>query len=651
MTRNVILTLCLLSALVGTGTATVPTSVSVQGKLTDSLGTPLPPGSRLFVFSIHDAAVGGTKLWPTVGLEYQTLTTDPSGLWMANVGALVPLTDPVFTDSVRWLEVAVDDNGPVVLPRIRMVTGPYAHRVSTVDGASGGTITSQVAIGPSHSNTGLHGFAVGSDNNVRGEYASVTGGRDNIAFSDSTHVGGGGGNTAYGLRATVGGGANNETGGDQATVAGGRFNKAEGLSSTVGGGYANVAAGVDASVGGGSFDSASGNFATVAGGTANKASGHYSTVGGGAVNRTAGGSSTVAGGYQNSASGDDATVGGGFNNEAAGYRATVPGGTNNAANGANSFACGVNAWATHDRSFVWNDNPAVGLQSSAPDHFVIGASGRVGVGTNAPEGYLHVFDGSAGSLTASPNSIAVFERDSAGYISVLTPANTERGILFGQPGSVADGGIVYAATDPRAMQFRTVGNTTRMVLDHEAGGMVGARLAVVSAVGTSSQLNLRHSTGTANASISFDEPGSSNNLLFSVLNSIRMRIGAADMDITGQVNVAGAVCATNVTCPSDSSLKCDIRPLTGALATVAELRGVEYRWKDEVASERNWSDQKQIGLLAQEVEKLVPQAVIEQSDGYLAVDYSRLVPLLIEAIKEQQRQIDELTTRLDVDRR
>jgi hypothetical protein len=284
------------------------------------------------------------------------------------------------------------------------------------------------------------------------------------------------------------------------------------------------------------------------------------------------------------------------------------------------------------------------MQSMAAKQFIIGCSGRVGVGTNSPEGYLHVFDGSAGALTASSNSIAVFERDSAGYLSVLTPSNTERGILFGQPGSVADGGIIYAATNPRALQFRTAGNATRMVLDHVDAQLIGSRLGIVSAVGSASELELRHSSGAANASLTFDQPGSANELLVSVLGAVRMRLSTTLTTINGQLTVTGNVCASNVACPSDERLKQDIRPIRGALTTVQDLNGVEYQWKEDVAAERNWSSAKQIGLLAQNVQKVAPQAVVEMPDGYLAVDYARLVPLLIEGMKEQQRQIDELKT-------
>ncbi len=55
---------------------------------------------------------------------------------------------------------------------------------------------------------------------------------------------------------------------------------------------------------------------------------------------------------------------------------------------------------------------------------------------------------------------------------------------------------------------------------------------------------------------------------------------------------------------------------------------------------------RQVGLIAQEVEEVLPEAVGKSPDGYKTVDYEKLVPVLVEAIKEQQKQIDELRSLL-----
>ena len=84
-----------------------------------------------------------------------------------------------------------------------------------------------------------------------------------------------------------------------------------------------------------------------------------------------------------------------------------------------------------------------------------------------------------------------------------------------------------------------------------------------------------------------------------------------------------------------------------------KLRGVSYYWKnrEEVAAAKgvsadslgfDYEEGKQIGVIAQEVEEIYPELVTTDADGFKSVDYTKLAPVLIEAIKEQQKQIDEL---------
>jgi len=89
----------------------------------------------------------------------------------------------------------------------------------------------------------------------------------------------------------------------------------------------------------------------------------------------------------------------------------------------------------------------------------------LGVGTNAAEGPLHVIEGSAGSVTAHPDSIAVFERGSQGFLSILTPDDTARGIAFGDPSNPVNGSILYNTSAIQdGFEFRAGGNQPRMVL-------------------------------------------------------------------------------------------------------------------------------------------------------------------------------------------
>ena len=94
---------------------------------------------------------------------------------------------------------------------------------------------------------------------------------------------------------------------------------------------------------------------------------------------------------------------------------------------------------------------------------------------------------------------------------------------------------------------------------------------------------------------------------------------------------------------SDYRLKENIEPIENALDKVLHLNGVNFEWKDK--ERRGYG--KQIGMIAQDVKKYVPEVVFKK-DEYYGMNYSPIVSLLVEAIKEQQPQIDELLERLDI---
>jgi hypothetical protein len=85
---------------------------------------------------------------------------------------------------------------------------------------------------------------------------------------------------------------------------------------------------------------------------------------------------------------------------------------------------------------------------------------------------------------------------------------------------------------------------------------------------------------------------------------------------------------------SDVKFKTNIKPLTGCLDKVLNLRGVEY--------DRTDYEKHEIGLIAQEVEKVIPDLVKENSERTKLVEYQNLTAVLVEAIKEQQEQINSL---------
>jgi hypothetical protein len=110
------------------------------------------------------------------------------------------------------------------------------------------------------------------------------------------------------------------------------------------------------------------------------------------------------------------------------------------------------------------------------------------------------------------------------------------------------------------------------------------------------------------------------------------------VNITGSLLVNGEIIS-----PSDVRLKENILKFTSGLSVVSAISGYYFDWNDVATDKLGLEKKKQIGVLAQELEKVLPEAVLtDKKSGYKSVDYMKLTPVLIEAVKEQQAQIEVL---------
>jgi hypothetical protein len=106
-----------------------------------------------------------------------------------------------------------------------------------------------------------------------------------------------------------------------------------------------------------------------------------------------------------------------------------------------------------------------------------------------------------------------------------------------------------------------------------------------------------------------------------------------DLDVTGTIRATSDIIAF-----SDERIKENIQTIDSALDKVNQLRGVEFN--------KIGDDKKSIGVIAQEIEKIIPEVVFDDKKGMKSVAYGNITGLLIEAIKEQQIQIDELKVKI-----
>lgn len=127
------------------------------------------------------------------------------------------------------------------------------------------------------------------------------------------------------------------------------------------------------------------------------------------------------------------------------------------------------------------------------------------------------------------------------------------------------------------------------------------------------------------------------------------------VDITGSLAVGnispnatdGRIDASNdivAYSSSDKRWKTNIKLIESPLEKLQKLSGVEFDWIEDTLVHGNSGND--VGVIAQEVELVLPQAVQTRDSGMKAVRYEKLIPLLIETIKEQQKQIDELKNKI-----
>jgi hypothetical protein len=245
-------------------------------------------------------------------------------------------------------------------------------------------------------------------------------------------------------------------------------------------------------------------------------------------------------------------------------------------------------------------------------------------------------------------------------IGVSTPthklhlANSNNGIRIEGPAAAASGGTALS-----------IGNYGDIVIDN--AGTAGGRLVIKENgnVGIGSPLAERPLTIVNNAygqkiqfsktflgesgignypaelRINADEPGAK--VSFGTLTNAGVFTELGKFQQSGAIalSINGNLWANGTTYASDERFKKNISVIQTPLQKLEQLNGVEYEMKTEEFTANHFQSGRQIGLLAQNVEQVIPEAVSE-AGGYKGVDYARLVPLLIEAIKEQQKEINQL---------
>jgi hypothetical protein len=126
------------------------------------------------------------------------------------------------------------------------------------------------------------------------------------------------------------------------------------------------------------------------------------------------------------------------------------------------------------------------------------------------------------------------------------------------------------------------------------------------------------------------------------VNAGAIGVGVTPSATTGRIDAGNDIVAYST---SDSRLKENITPIANALDKVKSLTGVEFDWKEETKDVHGYEGHD-VGVIAQEVQAVLPEAIRTNDSGYLSVRYEKMIALLIEANKELAARVEELEKKL-----
>ena len=219
--------------------------------------------------------------------------------------------------------------------------------------------------------------------------------------------------------------------------------------------------------------------------------------------------------------------------------------------------------------------------------------------------------------------------------------NTDAWHFYGPTASSNELAYIYEASRHNFYRGLTVNNNQEdydfiVKGDGDANLIRGDASTDRVGIGTSSPGNkfTVNSTSANQASIQYD-------------SSTRLRISVASSGATTFTTDNSAACGFTgdviAFASSDEKLKDNLKPISNSLKNLQKLTGYEFDWNKK----QDTYEGHDVGVVAQEVEKVLPEVVATRDSGYKAVKYEKMIPLLIEAIKEQQQQINKLEEKLN----
>lgn len=211
------------------------------------------------------------------------------------------------------------------------------------------------------------------------------------------------------------------------------------------------------------------------------------------------------------------------------------------------------------------------------------------------------------------------DADSSNYVELASPASMATNITYTWPGTIT-AGYVLATDGAGSLSWVpsevSVTNDTTTNASYYPAMTTSTGTAITGVTVSNTKLTFNPSTGRLNGTIISDGT---------------MTMTGGSITAGTNITITGTMTAATITETSSIALKEDVNPIAGALDTILQLDGKNYIRKS--------TGKREIGLIAEEVERVIPE-IVEQEGDYKSINYSRLSAYLIEAVKNLKAELD-----------
>ena len=309
---------------------------------------------------------------------------------------------------------------------------------------------------------------------------------------------------------------------------------------------------------------------------------------------------------------------------------------------------------------------------AAPSSGLLVGNGNVGIGTISPNSKLSISESASTTLTdytqaltkAGLNIVTNYTTDAytPGLIWSTSDNNSSKpkaGVFMKETGS---GSLLYFGTsnsystgitnnalviDPSGNVGIGVTNPANKLQVGSMGSTGYGSNAIAIGDGTNVIAMQYGSTGyiVANGSLALGGGGNVTNQLFLTSGG---NIGIGDATPSYNLEVNGTTYCNNTWQSSDVRFKKNITAIEGALDKITRMNGKSYEFRTDEFKERRFSKGRDLGLIAQELKEILPEAVhLDTTDGYYSINYIAVIPVIIEAMKEQDSIIKAQSLKID----